>query len=303
MNIEKANCIPMSEILEKLERKAIKTGTTYDWYLSPLRAERTASFQVNKKTNKWKDFGSGQGGDVVNLICEYLKVSDLYHTVPDALRWIENMVGRNYKPNIIRPKIWSEIAEDKKTFELLSVGEVEHFGLKNYLASRGITLNVAFKYLKEVHLLNTITKQKIVSLGMKNEEGGYELRNPTFKSCFGKKGITYIRGADPDSKEINKFEGSFDFLSVMTSLNGKQLNNDTIVLHSTSMLQTAYDFIRGFNYEVINSWLDNDKAGDIATENVDAFCTSQGMIHNPMRHLYPKDKDVNLWHMRQLKLK
>jgi hypothetical protein len=37
-------------------------GPNY-WFLSPFRADKTASFKVNIKLNVWYDHGDGRGGD------------------------------------------------------------------------------------------------------------------------------------------------------------------------------------------------------------------------------------------------
>ena len=39
------------------------------WYCSPLRNERTPSFKVNTERNQWYDFGSGEHGDIIDLVC------------------------------------------------------------------------------------------------------------------------------------------------------------------------------------------------------------------------------------------
>ncbi len=52
MNIEKANAIPLPEILNKLGKTPDKTKGNDLWYKSPFRYEKTASFKINtlKKT-------------------------------------------------------------------------------------------------------------------------------------------------------------------------------------------------------------------------------------------------------------
>ena len=37
-------------------------------YLSPLRKERTASFSVSYDKNLWHDFGTGEGGSIIDLV-------------------------------------------------------------------------------------------------------------------------------------------------------------------------------------------------------------------------------------------
>ncbi|MGH2644597.1 MAG: CHC2 zinc finger domain-containing protein, partial [Chitinophagaceae bacterium] len=37
------------------------------WYLSLLREEKTASFKVNRKKNIWYDFGTADGGTIIDF--------------------------------------------------------------------------------------------------------------------------------------------------------------------------------------------------------------------------------------------
>jgi hypothetical protein len=41
------------------------------WYLSPLRQEKTASFKVNLKLNRWYDHGIGKGANLVDFAVRY----------------------------------------------------------------------------------------------------------------------------------------------------------------------------------------------------------------------------------------
>ena len=41
------------------------------WCLSPLKEERTPSFSINREMQRFYDFSSGQGGNVLNFICAY----------------------------------------------------------------------------------------------------------------------------------------------------------------------------------------------------------------------------------------
>ena len=41
------------------------------WCLSPLKDERTPSFSINTEMQKFYDFSSGKGGNVLDFICAY----------------------------------------------------------------------------------------------------------------------------------------------------------------------------------------------------------------------------------------
>ncbi|MES2652985.1 MAG: toprim domain-containing protein [Bacteroidota bacterium] len=298
MNIEQAQCIPMSTILEKINCKPVKETAKDIWYISPLREEKTPSFHISKKVNIWHDFGTGEGGKPLKFVCAYLLAHGENDTIQDALRWLKNMVGlNNLKPFI------STKTEDSTdcNFQLKSVGQLKHFGLNHYLKKRGVDQQVGFKYLKEVKLLNRETLKSITALGLKNEENGYELRNPMIKSSIGAKSITFIRGVEPKPKGINIFEGMFDYLSVVTLKNTKALQNDTIILNSNSLINKALPYIRNYGYEIAYTWLDNDKSGEDATNYLHQFFSNEErIVHKPMNYLYQPFNDVNSWHMNKL---
>ena len=51
-----------------------KKGSNY-FGLSPFRSETKPSFSVAPDKNMWYDFGSGQGGNSVQFLIEYEKIS------------------------------------------------------------------------------------------------------------------------------------------------------------------------------------------------------------------------------------
>lgn len=300
MNIEQAKGIPMSEILNKLNCKPEKITEKGIWYLSPLRSEKTPSFHISNHHNVWYDFGIGKGGDSIAFVRAFLSVSNESDTVVDALRWLKNMVGED---RVSLPVFIARDSNAEPKLELKQVGLIKHLGLKNYLASRGIPLNIGLKNLKQIEVFNRSTRKSIISLGLVNEENGYELRNPIFKGNVGVKSISFIRGNKPKPKGINIFEGMFDYLSVITALNGKHLENDTIILNSTSMLKQAISYIQNYGYEILYSWMDNDDAGLEATKTLDEICkVEEQLFHKPMHGKYSQFNDVNAWHMKKLNL-
>ncbi len=303
MNIEQANAVPIILLLEKLNIKPVKIRRYEARFLSPLRAENTASFDVNLKRNCWFDHGTGEGGDCVAFVCKFLESQKEDHTVADALRWIGNMSGQS---PLIKPIEHSTPDQDSESSKALAITEIQTIRertLEQYLASRGIPLKLAQKYLKEIRLYNRNTKKHFYALGFKNEDEGYELRNKYFKGCIGSKDITFIRGKNPQSKSVHIFEGMMDFLSAVFNESHWAFEGDAIVLNSVSILTKATPYIKGYGYRAAYTWLDNDDAGIKATKALKAFFeTEEGLLHHPQNHLYAPHKDVNAWHMHTLGL-
>ena len=58
----------------------VKEYSTYALYKSPFRDEKTASLKVDYKTNLWCDFGSGEGGSIIDLVMKMQQCSFLIAT-------------------------------------------------------------------------------------------------------------------------------------------------------------------------------------------------------------------------------
>ena len=300
MDIAHANTIPIAQILGQLDIHPKQTTPHRLLYLSPVRLEKTPSFWVYLKTNRWHDYGDGRGGDSVDLVCAYLKFCREAHTVSDALRWINNMGVAPYQ---FKPPVYENDQPDAPSLVLKSRKTIQHLGLIHYLEKRGIPLEIAHRHLKEIHVRNQNTQKSFFALGFANEEGGYELRNPFFKGSLGAKAISFIRGTEPKPEGIHLFEGFMDYLSAVAQLNGKGFKGDAIVTSSLSCLKQAIPYIQNYGYRTAYTWLDNDPAGEKATVALDEFFKTQAdLIHTPMNKIYAPHKDVNAWHMRQRNL-
>ncbi len=300
MNIEHAKTIPLPEILSKIELKPTKQKGIDLWYLSPFRAEKTASFHVNTKRNVWFDFGDNIGGDTVAFVCCYLKSQDENHSVSDALRWLKNMAG--YIPTV-SPEFIPNFTQEDSSLTLKKVTSLRHPLLIKYLENRGIPYEIGKQYLSEVKLLNKETQSQFFALGFKNEDGGYELRNQFFKGCIKPKTITFIRGKIPKPDGVHLFEGFMDYLSAITSRNGKPFDDDAIVMNSLSCMKDASAYIKNYGYRFAYTWLDNDNAGNKARKAfAEFFKTEEGLEHKPMESIFAPYKDVNEWHVAKLNL-
>ena len=300
MNIEQAKSVPLSVILDKINLQPAKKNSHDTWYHSPFRNEKTPSFHVNTKKNVWYDHGLGDGGDNIKFVCLYLKEANENHTIPDALRWIKNMAG--YAPIIANVNSITYSTEDKKLI-LKDKKQIAHPALIQYLGKRGISLIAGQDHLKEVRVLNNETKKTFFALAIKNEDLGYEIRNPFFKGCIGTKSVTFIRGSKPKPDGINIFEGFMDYLTIITRQQGKPFEDDTIILNSLSCLKKATPYIYQYGYKVAYTWMDNDAAGQKATEALEEyFRTQKNLEHISMNVMYQPYKDVNAWHMKELGL-
>lgn len=172
--------------------------------------------------------------------------------------------------------------------ELISVQAVKHPKLLLYLAKRGLQPSDAFPFLSEVYY--KVSGKCFFALGFPNDAGGWELRNPYFKGCFAPKAITTIKGTD--SHKLQLFEGFMDFLSWRKLRPEGQ--DDSIMLNSLTLLPKLIPSLHA--YTMIESFLDNDEAGDRATKQlIDA-----GLPVKDMRACYTPYKDVNEYLVQRL---
>lgn len=276
MNIELANGIAMPEILQKLGCKPVKENKSHIWYHSPFRPDRTASFLVNISPNTWEDLGTGNSGNVVEFAAAYLKSNDEDYTGADALRWLKNMM---LSPASLLYLSGERPEESNTHYVLKSVYELEHPALIKTLQGKGISYELAKKYVKEV-LIRDVTAEKIfAALAVRNEGNGYEFWNDFISGYVAPKNISFIRGSKtPKTDEVHVFEKYVDFLSAVSSQENEVFEGDAIILNSISCLPQIYPYVVTHPYRAINTWFGNDLAGTRATQCLKEFALREGFV-------------------------
>ena len=262
-----------------------KEYSGYGMYRSPLRDERTPSFKVDYNRNLWCDFGSGEGGSIIDLVMKmnkcpfieaieklrnfsFMPVKEEQHSLKldyFCARHSSNKFGsaltdRNSSFSFHR----DPISGKEKTNGIILIEEkpLEHPGLLEYLQSRKIDLTIAREHCREVHYQTG--GRNYYAIGFANDAGGYEIRNPSFKGSIAPKDITHIRQKDK-KESCFLFEGFLDYLSLLTirhQLNPEYTSSnwhDNIILNSTANLQKVLPLLA--DYGQTYCFLDNDKAG------------------------------------------
>jgi len=253
--------------------KLIK-GVNY-WYCSPLRSELTSSFKVNAERNQWYDFGTGDHGDIIDLVCILQHCS-----AAEAMRRLAALKGVRLAPSFSFGGT-TPVRSQTPSMELIGVQAVKHPKLLLYLSERGLQPSDVSPFLSEVYY--RVSEKCFFALGFPNDAGGWELRNPYFKGCFAPKAITTIKGTD--SHKLQLFEGFMDFLSWRKLHPEGQ--DDSIILNSLTLLPKLIPTLHP--YPIIESLLDNDEAGDRATKQL----FDAGLPVKDMRACYAPYKDIN----------
>jgi DNA primase len=275
MTIAEAKNLDIVDYLSRYGYQAQRISGHQYWYSSPFREEQTPSFKVNRKLNRWFDFGRGEGGNLIDL---GIRLQNC--TVSEFLKDIGS--------GIMPTKNQTHTVKDEQTSSvtILSISAIRSQSLINYLHKRKIEFSVAEKYLVEVHYQTH--EKNFYSLGFKNDSGGYELRSPNFKGSSSPKDTTFI---DNGAKSVAVFEGFFDFLSYC-SLNYKTLNAELnfLILNSASFFEKSLKKMQ--THDQVLLFLDNDNTGTRCVLRALSIDSKQFFDE---RKLYERYQDLNDW--------
>lgn len=245
------------------------------WYSSPLRAgDSNPSFKVDTELNLWFDHGMAIGGDVINLVCELHKTSTKGALAILESSWLANhswyykktCVSQNWLVLPFENSKKKSVGEKEKEgyFEIISVEGITAPALLEYLSARCISLDIARRYLKEIHFKPRQRTNEYFALGWPNWDG-FEARSRIFKGFVGtRKDITRINLQDWNTLSI--FEGFFDFLAFLSHNGNADFQNSVIILNSASLRKRALMEITKHQFSKIYLFLDNDDAGKMTRD-------------------------------------
>ncbi len=278
LSCERARAFPIERALAKLGHFPTKSTEKEAWFLSPFRSEVQASFKVSKKLNRWYDHGAGKGGNVIDLVCLIANCS-----VSEALKQI---AGDRTSFFFQQQLVFKKEEGNGHKITLTKVTPLTHPALKGYLKSRGIEPGTALKYIREVHY--RFKDKRYFGIGLKNDSGGWELRNKYFKNSSSPKDITHIKNS---STRLIVIEGMFDLLSILELNEKLESEHDFLVLNSTAFVQKAMRIIEGYTSTLL--YLDNDLNGKQTAQNLIGHCKKC----EDRSTLYKGFKDINEWLM------
>jgi CHC2 zinc finger/Toprim-like len=289
MNCAEANRLDMVDYLNSIGYQSQKTRGNDYWFLSPFRDEKHASFKVERNKNLWYDHGIGKGGSLLDFVIEFHKCD-----VSEALQKLSSFHPQN---NYERPRfhpnenslLHHEDARETGIRIIKVKQPIEDLLLCRYIKQRNISKNIADSWCHEVHF-RAGEKEKIYrAIGFKNNAGGYELRNESFKGSSSPKYITYM---DNKSDSISIFEGFFDFLSYQFIHQNQEIPvTNFLILNSLSFFERSVLLME--KHESIHLYLDNDNAGKKWLD----FAQKRSQKYHDESKLYEGYKDLNEWHI------
>lgn len=215
-------------------------------------------FSVND--NGYYNFKNNEGGKILKAVMSFEN-----KTWKEALEFLRNFNGNNL----------TTIAERKKDFKTrennyYSEVKIQYTGLPNnekllkYFEERGISKSVLEENTFQIHYSNN--GRNYFGIGLENNSGGYEIRNPFVKTKLGKSDISEIKGS---KKEIILFEGMTDLLSFLQlqKINNNKNNRTLISLNSITNTDNFLNAYKNYDGKIFLC-LDGDSGGNFATRRI-----------------------------------
>jgi hypothetical protein len=285
MNIGQAKDILIENFLSSAGHKPAYSKGDDLYYFSPLRKERTPSFIVHRSKNRWVDFGfDKRTNDILDLVQQMY--SDVFN-VSDALEKLDSF---SFTTSATHPSRNAKTIEKKKaSLELVSVEKVTKKALFYYLRERGLNVELAKSWYKQVNFRTKGAENIQYALGFENDANHFELRNKIFKGFIGNKKTITTRNISVGNK-VAIFESSFDFLSFLTDFDIQNFQSSLIILNSTVFEKEARKILESTKFSQAYFFLDNDQSGK------DAFNSLSANLPYPIVDkslIYSEFKDYN----------
>lgn len=247
--------IPIVDYLYACGIEPAKRYNGYTLYHAPYREDPNASLKVDFRQNLWHDYGTSQGGSIIDLVM-WIKGCSAY----EAMAHLAEGKVITLAPSFFHHATTTTATNPTSTRHILSISEELPLHLQSYLREvRKINLAVSSSYLR--HIRYEVGKREYSAIGFSNRAGGYELRDEkTFKGIIAPKDISLIQGNI--SERLCLFEGFIDFLSYLT-MKGKEAA-PCLVLNSVSNLPRAISYLNENGIDSVRAFLDNDDAGQKA---------------------------------------
>ena len=289
-DLQNIKAIPIADYLHACGIEPAKRYNGYALYHAPYREDPNASLKVDFRQNLWHDYGTSQGGSIIDLVMRMQGCSAY-----EAMAHLAEGKAANLTPSSFHREAHIEQKRKEQrtsdTRRILFISEELPQYLQNYLREvRKIDLAVASSYLR--HIRYEVEGREYSAIGFPNRAGGYELRDDkTFKGTIAPKDISVIAG-ETHNAPLCIFEGFMDSLSYLT-VKGKEAISPSIVLNSVSNIHRAVAYLQENGIDSVRAFLDNDEAGRKALQSLQ----SAGIKVEDMSRHYARYKDLNEYHV------
>lgn len=275
MTLEDIKKISIREYLGQIGISPVKENVRYGMYHSPFREDRDASMKVDYNQNLWIDYGTGEGGSIIDLVSRIDKCS-----IGEAAKKLNDKSFSFHWEDT--PAVSPKLTNGESAITITHIQPLRHPALLDYLKERSINTDIAKQHCSEVHY--SIADKPYFAVGFRNDAGGWELRNRYFKGSTTPKNITTINN---NSGTVLVFEGFIDFLSYLSLKQNTSPAIDSAILNSLANLPKAIPFLQ--THQTIHAFLDNDEAGKRAVQCLSPVCRE--VIDQSV--FYRNHKDLN----------
>ena len=288
MALHEIKQISIRRYLADLGITSAKDHSHYGMYNSPFREDHSASLKVDYPKNLWIDYGTNEGGTLIDLVIK-MEHCSLHEAITMLEQKYRHMDIGIYQSNNISTGNFSfhqgkpvrDIKSTESSITILKVQPISNPALIEYLKERRINIDIARAHCSEIYY--SVNDKSYFAVGFQNDKGGYELRSKYFKGCTSKDITSIMQNND----HCLLFEGFMDYLSFLTI---KKLQNapvDVIVLNSLANLPKVKNTLQ--SYKSISAFLDNDQAGKRTVRELESIY--KDVIDQSIH--YSKYKDLN----------
>lgn len=260
--------------------KVVRQGSYGFLCRCPWREDTHPSLSISPNGKGWIDQSTGEHGNLIDLVAKCIGSTDFARICAE----FDSVQPQSF--SFPQTKDLEGGKEEESSFTRFSIVPLQSRGLFAYLTQRGIDTTIAKNLCSEAHYSFTDQNDKyLYALAFPNEKGGYELRSAFFKGSKAPKGVTTHLLTENVPYVV--FEGFFDMLSFATLTKG--IKHNYIVLNSVINVDSAIAKLQEWPDAVVYLLLDNDPAGDEATQKILSALRNAKDI----RHKIAPHKDVN----------
>jgi len=214
-DLQYIKAIPIADYLHACGIDPAKRYNGYALYHAPYRTDPNASLKVDFRQNLWHDYGTSQGGSIIDLVMQ-MKGCSFYEAMAHLA---EDSKYFSFHREVHTERKRNERRQNDAR-HILSISEALPLHLQSYLREvRKIEPAVTSPYLRYIRY--EVGGREYSAIGFANRTGGYELRDDkTFKGTIAPKDISGIAVGE-DNAPLCIFEGFMGFLSYLT-MKGKE---------------------------------------------------------------------------------
>lgn len=224
--------------------------------------KNTQKISVSEKG--WHDLKSGEGGQIIKAIQKHQKFDWL-----EAVNWLKNF-NQGESVEFTKTRLKTTLKRenlDENTCAVTQVISPSSLKLINYFKDRGISKETLKKYAKQVHY--QVGDKHYYGIGIQNQKGGYEIRNPFVKMKLGSSDVSEL--GNPKAKKMMVCEGMTDIFSMIEILKdwGRNLEDYKFVcLNSVTNVEKFINHYSTDTETAVFLCLDGDEAGNTATKKI-----------------------------------